>query len=571
MTHCVECAGKLNVRKTQHRTVSTLHVGRFLARETILICECCERTYRSDELAGLVAPGANFGYDVMVYAGKALWQRHRTEAEVVDELAAKNVVISPREVSCLAMRFVTYLSLAHQRCAPDIKAGIQDRGGYICHLDATCEGRDPFLMSSIDSLSEIVLGNVKIPSEDEAHIVPFLKRIKKTFGIPLALVHDMGKGILASVAKVFPGVPDYICHFHFLRDIGKDFLASEYDVIRRQLSKRGISGTLRSRAKKLKSQIDANPDMVQALQASMASGALAPEMFECAPVISAYTLIQWALKGKSEGNGYGFPFDRPHLYFAQRLLHLNAIIERIQNIHLRGQWQDNQPYFKIYAALKPVIKDRILWKAVEEIESKIPRFEKLRQAMRIALPNEPDGLNDEGTKGHIRTIESRVKAFRDGVIRSKDYAQDTDAPNMIRQIDKYWEKLFADPISAQTPSGPVLIQPQRTNNILEQFFRSIKRSNRRRTGNASSSRMLRTILAETPLIRNLQNAAYMEILLDGKSSLEELFAEIDIESLRKAFREAQDSPERIPAALKPLIAMPDFAEKLGHMVENAAA
>lgn len=355
MTHCVECAGKLNVRKTQHRTVSTLHVGRLLARETILICECCERIYRSDELASLVPPGANFGYDVMVYAGKALWQRHRTEAEVVDELSAKNVVISPREVSYLAMRFVTYLSLAHQRCAPDIKAGMQDRGGYICHLDATCEGRDPFLMSSIDSLSEIVLGNVKIPSEDEAHIVPFLKRIKKTFGIPLALVHDMGKGILAAVAKVFPGVPDYICHFHFLRDIGKDFLATEYDVIRKQLSKRGISGTLRSRAKKLKSQIDANPDMVQALQASMASGALAPELFECAPVISAYTLIQWALKGKSEGNGYGFPFDRPHLCFAQRLLHLNAIIERIQNIHLRGQWRDNQPYFKIHAALKPLI------------------------------------------------------------------------------------------------------------------------------------------------------------------------------------------------------------------------
>jgi len=82
--------------------------------------------------------------------------------------------------------------------------------------------------------------------------------------------------------------------------------------------------------------------------------------------------------------------------------------------------------------------------------------------------------------------------------------------------------------------------------------------------------MLRTILAETPLIRNLQNAAYMKILLDGNSSLEELFAEIDIKSLRKAFRETQDSPE-IPAALKPLIAMPDFAEKLGHMIENSAA
>ena len=39
----------------------------------------------------------------------------------------------------------------------------------------------------------------------------------------------------------------------------------------------------------------------------MANGALAPEAFEFAPVVAAYTLIQWALKGKTEGDGYGFP------------------------------------------------------------------------------------------------------------------------------------------------------------------------------------------------------------------------------------------------------------------------
>jgi hypothetical protein len=250
---------------------------------------------------------------------------------------------------------------------------------------------------------------------------------------------------------------------------------------------------------------------------------------------------------------------------------LNTKIEHLKTIELRGQWQDNRPYYKIHIILKPLIKDRVLWKTIEKIEEKIVVFEKLRKAMRIASPSGGAGLNDEGRKGHIGIIEKRVKKFRAWLIRRKSYPQDTAAHKMIAQIDKYWEKLFADPISAQTPSGPVLIQPQRTNNILEQFFRSIKRSNRRRTGNASSSRMLRTILAETPLIRNLQNAAYMEILLDGKSSLEEIFAEIDIKSLRKALREAQESPERIPAALKPLIAMPDFAEKLGHMVENAAA
>ena len=101
--------------------------------------------------------------------------------------------------------------------------------------------------------------------------------------------------------------------------------------------------------------------------------------------------------------------------------------------------------------------------------------------MRIAPNSGRRGLNDEGQKGHIRTIENRVKKFRAWLTRRKDYPRNPAARKMIEQIDKYWAKLFADPITVQTPSGPILIQPQRTNNILEQFFRWLKRAHRRRT------------------------------------------------------------------------------------------
>jgi hypothetical protein len=570
-SHCTACRVDLKVQKTHLRQISTLHVGPFRAQETTLACSRCGRTYRSKELQRLVPPGAHFGYDVLVFVGKALFLRHRNEAEVVAELAQQNVRISLREVSLLGMKFVVYLALAHRRCTPAIVADMRRRGGYICHLDATCEGRDPFLMSSIDSLSNIVLGNIKLPAEDEAHIVPFLERLKRTFGVPLALVHDMGKGILAAVATVFPGVADFICHFHFLRDIGKDFLGAEYDTIRKRLSAHGIRTTLRYRAKQFKIEMDANPTMSHALQCGMENAAFPAEAVAFAPVVVAYTLIQWALSGKTEGDGYGFPFDRPHLAFAQRLQRLNADIESIQDIHLRGQWRDNVPYFKIHIALKPIIQDQALRKAIASLEAKIIVFEKRRKAMRIALPTGPHGLNDEGRAGYMRTIEKRVRAFRAWLIRRKDYPQHRAAKKMIEQIDTYWKKLFADPMAVQTPSGPVLIQPQRTNNILEQFFRRFKRAHRRRTGNAATGRMLRTILAETPLIQNLQNPHYMTILLNEKSSLEEIFANIEIDTLRKAFREAQDDPQKIPAKLKPLIAMPDFPEKLVSMVEKAVA
>ena len=571
MTQCSDCGGDLKVQKTRTRSISTLHVGRFQAREVFLICKSCGHTERSEELCALVPPGANFGYDVMVYAGKALFLRHRNEEEVVAELTQQNVEISPREVSLLGMRFVVHLALAHQRRAPDITEDMQTRGGYICHLDATCEGGDPLLMSSIDSLSEIVLGNVKLPAEDEQHIVPFLRRIKEAYGIPLALVHDMGKGILKAVTTVFPEVPDFICHFHFLRDIGKDFLGTEYDIIRKRLSKHGISAKLRYRAKQLKADLDRHPELIKVLESGIENSLLPAESRQFMPVLNVYALIQWTLRGKSEGHGYGFPFDHPHLAFAKRIHRLHTEAEKLQTIQLRGEREDNKPYFKVYLDLKKIMKDRTLWKTVSVIEEKITVFEKLRKAMRIAPTSGRHGLNDDGQKANLRTIEKRVKTFRAWLIRRKDYPQNSAAQKMIAQIDKYWEKLFADPITVQTPAGPILIQPQRTNNILEQFFRSLKRANRRRTGNASSSRMLRTILAETPLVQNLKNPSYMRILLNGKSSLEEVFAEVDIDTFRDAFREAQDIPEKIPSKLKPLIAMPDFPEKLLSMVENAAA
>ena len=571
IAQCCDCGRDLNVQKTRTRSISTLHLGRFRAREVFLSCKSCGHTERSEELSALVPPGANFGYDVMVYAGKALFLRHRNEEEVVAELAQQNVQISPREVSLLGMRFVVHLALAHQRRAPQITKDMQTRGGYICHLDATCEGGDPLLMSSIDSLSEIVLGNVKLPAEDEQHIVPFLRRIKEAYGIPLALVHDMGKGILKAVATVFPEVPDFICHFHFLRDIGKDFLSSEYDTIRKRLSKHGISAKLHYRAKQLKADLDRRPELIEVLESGLENALLPAEARQFMPLLNVYALIQWTLRGKSEGHGYGFPFDRPHLAFAKRIQRLHSEVEKLKTIQLRGERKDNKPYFKVYLDLEKIIKDRTLWKTVSEIEEKITVFEKLRKAMRIAATSDRHGLNDEGQQGNIRTIEKRLKTFRAWLTRRKDYPQNPAAEKMIAQIDKYWEKLFADPITVETPAGPILVQPQRTNNILEQFFRSLKRANRRRTGNASSSRMLRTILAETPLVRNLENPSYMRILLSGKASLEEVFAEVDIDTFRDAFREAQDVPEKIPSKLKPLIAMPDFPEKLLSMAEKAAA
>ncbi len=124
-------------------------------------------------------------------------------------------------------------------------------GGYILHIDGTVEGSSPHLISVLDGISEIVLDNIKTPSENSEYLIPFLQKIKKTYGDPVATVSDMHKGILKAIGEVFKGVPSFVCHYHFLADLGKDFFGKEHDVLRNRLSYHGTKGKLNAQARKI--------------------------------------------------------------------------------------------------------------------------------------------------------------------------------------------------------------------------------------------------------------------------------------------------------------------------------
>ena len=52
---------------------------------------------------------------------------------------------------------------------------MNQNGGYILHLDATCEGESPHLMSGLDEITEIVLENMHLSSEKAEKIIPILR------------------------------------------------------------------------------------------------------------------------------------------------------------------------------------------------------------------------------------------------------------------------------------------------------------------------------------------------------------------------------------------------------------
>ncbi len=550
-TTVCQCGGDTRVLKSQKKVLATLAIGQFEALETQRRCPGCGDIYRSEELRSLTPHRGQFGFDVIEIIGRALFVQCRNALAVQADLAARNIAISTSEIGFLGKRFIVYLALAHRECHAELKQHMASKGGYILHMDGTCEGDSPLLFSCIDDISKFVLGNRKMPTEDSQYIIPLLHDLKAAYGTPIALVHDMGSAILKAVTTVFPAVPDYICHFHFLRDLGKDLFDFEYRTIRRYTRSFNVRATLSKVEKALKAVIDDDAALAENLQTYLGEKQATDTQQVLSPWVSAYLLVVWVLEADSACDGFGFPFDYPHLAFYQRLREAYPSLKA-----LKAKGVPVLPLPVLHRALK----DAALKNLVARIEQKIVIFNQLREAMRIARPDSDKGLNDEGD-GDIKTIESRVKAFRYSQTIQTLSASDISYQKMVKQIDKYWGKLFADPIEVNTPAGTVIIQPQRTNNLMEQSFRFLKRDGRKRNGQKALGKVLTAMLADTPLVRNLDNDDYMKILLQGKESLAERFADIDIKQVRREEQENTNRFRKYPKNMRRLFRVPHLPRK----------
>jgi hypothetical protein len=349
-----------------------------------------------------------------------------------------------------------------------------------------------------------------------------------------------------------------------LRHIGKDFLNPAYDELRKHLRSHAMTSRLRALVRTLRSRI-AYGEAAPALMAEVIKTDGASQNRGLMPLAAAYSLALWALQGKHCGDGYGFPFDRPLLVFAERLIELSAFLSALIDLLPASDRQDHQPLFNLAREASRIRKDIGLCQAVTELRWRSQTFDRLRQAMGIALPDGGNGLNDDGTPEVMVSIRQGVAQFREELEMDRKLTADRLSKKMAEQIDKYGEKLFADPIEVMTPQGKATIYPLRTNNILKQFFRGVRRGHRRQSGNNSMHRVLQTVLADTPLVKNLDNPAYMEILLDGKENLVELFADLGPSWITNAAPESQSGIDRLLPGFRALINNPTLPGQMAHL------
>jgi hypothetical protein len=573
-TICAECHETLKVLKTRVlRRAATLAIGDFVAHETVYVCPQCRRIYRSGELRSLIPEHGCFGYDVIVFVGESLFQRSRNYRQIRIALHERNIRICESEIAFLARKFVVYLGMLHRSVQAKTRKHLRINGGYILHLDGTCEGASPHLISVLDGITEIVLDNGKLTSESAQELVPVLQNVKKAYGNPLAVVSDMGKGIAAAAGTVFPHTPAFICHFHFLKAVGKSLLCDEQQMIRERLRMHNVRVVLNRIRSRLEAALRLGGAGIDTLICGIERHVLPGDTaLSTVPTQAAYTLVSWALDAAGEGNGYGFPFDQTYLLFYLRIQELGNRIHQLFRIRLQGDWKENKVYSTISHDLHAVLNDRTLRDAATRMQEKVEVFNRLRAAMRITLPESKRGLNDSGeAMVNMKTIEREVGKFTARLVKSKGYSQHPEYRKLVEQIETYGDRLFADPIAVNTAAGTMLLQPQRTNNILERFFRTLMRTYRKKNGFASVEKVLMKMLPDTPLAMNLNNKEYMRILLAGKETLEQRFADIDSLEIRNRLDKTQTAKDSACPQMKKIIRLPDLPNTIVTLLQRAAS
>ena len=73
------------------------------------------------------------------------------------------------------------------------------------------------------------------------------------------------------------------------------------------------------------------------------------------------------------------------------------------------------------------------------------------------------------------------------------------------------------------------------------------------------------MLPGTVLVKNLDNEEYRELLLDGTSSLEERFSQIDSHLFLREFSKMKSHNRKIPADAKKLIKEERAIDKIGEL------
>jgi hypothetical protein len=310
-----------------------------------------------------------------------------------------------------------------------------------------------------------------------------------------------------------------------------------------------VSSRLKEIANKCRAAIDADPKLAKYLKYGEKTYQYHSSFLQLPEIVKTYFMVMWIRSYKQELNGYGFPFDRANLVYFQRM---NKIFKTFKDVPEACEELSELKYF-----LASVLTDPKFKVVMATMEKKVSAFDRMRNIMKIAPADGGNGLNDDGEECDMTAMEKQLKKF----IESDEIKNNSDSSykKLIKQTLKYWKFLFAKPIEVLLPNGEtIFIYANRTTNCMERLFREFQREECKRTGMDTLGRKARTMIAETPMMKNLKCPEYLKIILNGQLSLAARFAELDIECARKQQEESTQDKEALPPGIRKIIRDIDF-------------
>ena len=525
--------GSFRLRRTRERRITSLGLGHFLAVEqTGHYPDHPELpAVRSKELAAIVAPGANHAFDLVVRAGFAHHLECRQHPEIKEELISRHGIEVPeRTIGYLARKFVAYVQVVHHESAALLRQDMICRGGYVLHVDGTCEEGSRVLLVCMDSVSGQVLDSRKIGSENAAEVQGVLEGVRDEWGVPLAAVHDLGKALFAAVPEVFPGVPQFVCHYHFAADVGKDVLGPGVDRLRKLVREVRLRPKLGAVARSLK-EFAVDADGAHVLAALLDGSLPERDLPEETGLGVVHGLVSWILAFTRAGRGYGFPFDIPYLDLYERVVAVNGLLADLPVTRRRAEDRVARELARVRRILAPVLEGGHapeFARVVTELRRDRKVFEALRSRLRICPRDGKHRRNDEGVPVVVNPVRHRTildnfrvtlrerTTWKNGPVRA--------CRIVLTHLDKYWLHLFGHRLE-----GAHGIVAPRTNNIQESGFRKVKQGCRRLHGRGHLKREVDEMPAAAVLLQNLKRTTYRRTVYGGlgEDDIAARFSEVD--------------------------------------------
>ena len=488
------------------------------------------------ELSRLFPLRATVGYDVMVRVGIDRFVHHRQRNEIRAALGSEGVDLSAGEISVLALRFVEYLGALHRVRAPELHEAFKADGGWPMHLDATGEDGRGTLLVVYSGWRGWVLGAWKLSTERSELILPKLDWVAERFGVPSAIMRDLGRAVSEAaatfVAKRKLRIPVLACHLHFLRDIGKDLMRQNYDQLRERFRHFNVLAQLRSQARELGRLLGPHlPEARQGLirwQDKVEQGHRLPEGHTGLAVVRA--MAQWVLDFPDDGFDQGFPFDVPMLDLYERC----RKAARALDAYLRTPPRDRRvrkACERVRHILEPVDSQVPFEIQARRLRARRDLFQRLREALRLdpkvqsSAVSRKDAVNAE----QLDQIRIAVQKLTTELRRQRPErgpAQDMRAAIdlVLDHLGRHGRALWGHEL--HLPDGRTRLV-DRTNNVLEGFFHRLKHGERRRSGRKLLTQDLEQMPPGATLAMNLTCADYVKILCGSIEQLPAAFSKLD--------------------------------------------